>query len=175
MQDPNKYADHISLHEKCLGILQMREKFVERLNSAEDLLTRFDKATTWDPIRLMNYRWKLEHRVMILRHTVERVTGYYESMYFKMFQLFIKVMPTHKGLLDTIVHGRGNVVGYNTSKWKEMLDSFPITCSSTPVFGRVEKALNDFNVTRQGNDFTVEPINVPYEEHYASGPSTGYQ
>jgi hypothetical protein len=177
MQNPQQYADHIAMHEKCLGILRMREAFVQRLNSAEDFLSRFDAAGNWDPIRLMNYRWQLEHRVELLKYTVERITGYYERLSAKMCTLLHK--PAFKGFLDTIYYGKGHIAEYNSVKWKEVLDSFPIntemSATSIPVFGRIEKGLNDFNVIHQGNDFTVEPVNVPYEEHYASGPGTGYQ
>lgn len=180
MLQPNKYADHIALHQKCLDILSMREDMVKRLNTAEDNLARWDSNKD-SLYRLMVDRETIVHDVEIRTKAVNRITEYYDKHARKvcaMLTVITKIQARSPRRFDGFLDGLDLIDDAWMAKHRVL---------TVPVFGDTEAGIAhaesygtaelnshklpcDFCVAPQGSDFSIIPINLTPDEHIKANP-----
>lgn len=202
MLQQNKYADHIALHQRCLNILAARETFVNRLNSKENDLARWDnKPDTM--FRLMVDRKDIVHNIEALTMCVNRLTAYYEKHAGKVCAMLApKIDMIENSWLPKGIDpktGYKNATDFRHEQHWEHLKGYEFFIpaeknNSIPVFGQVEAGIAhsesygkaelnshklpipcDFCVKPEGNDFSIAPLNMTPDEHIAAYPRpSGY-
>lgn len=202
MLQQNKYSDHIALHQRCLDILAARETFVQRLNSKENDLARWDnKPDTM--FRFMVDRKDIVHNIEVLTMCVNRLTAYYEKHAGKVCAMLSpKIDMIENAWLPKGTDpktGYKNATDFLHERYLERLRKYELltpTEKSNPitVFGQVEAGIAhsesygnaelnshklplpcDFCVKPEGNDFSIAPLNMTPNEHItANTRAAGY-
>lgn len=88
--------DHIALHEKALALLDLLVRAMKRLEDYKEAVNRWDNASDWDTIRLVNTRLTLSNRVDTYVRVVARIRSAYIAQSQKIWLQVYQGFPVEK-------------------------------------------------------------------------------